>query len=320
MSDTAKRQRFRLVFSIVPIVLGLALNGSQDILAFHLGFEPVLMLIGSTLLITFGAGVFLNGYLKGDLQIPFLGTYLDLMTTEVDKVSSNWNDNSEIEKLKNRLDDLSYQKAQIGKEQQRGLIDEIKRTINEDIADELEDRYSQSAASTKSMRLVRSMHEDSILRLEREVASLSKRANLNLVIGVLTTAVAVVLLTYMVLGGTPKGIELNSLANYYIPRISVAVFIEIFSFFFLRLYKSNIVEIKQYQERMIDVSSTQILIEMVVHSGDHKKFNGFFNSKPHSETVTITETAESISVISEISKKVDNLTQIVDKLKKTQIK
>ncbi|TOL29113.1 hypothetical protein CGH99_25420, partial [Vibrio parahaemolyticus] len=68
-------------------------------------------------------------------------------------------------------------------------------------------------------------------RLMREIDSLTRRGNLNLIIGVLTTLVAVVILASTVLSGE-KQLTNDELISYYLPRITLSLFVEIFSFFF----------------------------------------------------------------------------------------
>lgn len=39
----------------------------------------------------------------------------------------------------------------------------------------------------------------------------------------------------------------------YIPKISIAIFIEVFSFFFLRLYRNSLIDIKYYQNELTNI-------------------------------------------------------------------
>jgi hypothetical protein len=96
-------------------------------------------------------------------------------------------------------------------------------------------------------------------RLIKETGNLSRRANLNLVIGFLTTLGAGGLLLYLVfrlpldLAGIPKEEYLWRILAHYLPRFFTIVFIEIFAFFFLRLYKSGLSDIKYYQNELSNV-------------------------------------------------------------------
>ena len=49
--------------------------------------------------------------------------------------------------------------------------------------------------------------------------------------------------------------------SYYIPRISTIAFIEVFAFFFLRLYKATIAEEKFYQNELTSRTARQTALE-----------------------------------------------------------
>jgi len=101
-------------------------------------------------------------------------------------------------------------------------------------------------------------------RLIDQLSTLRRRGNLNLVIGVTTTlgAIFVLILTvYSVRSVHPSSPELIA---YFVPRISTVVFVEVFSFFFLRLYKTTLEEEKYYQGEITTRSSFQIAFEAAV--------------------------------------------------------
>jgi hypothetical protein len=96
-------------------------------------------------------------------------------------------------------------------------------------------------------------------RLRDETNNLTKRANLNLAIGVMTTIFAGVGLAFIAFLRSP---ELNDFSNdnyawvvtaHYVPRLSFIIFAEIFAYFFLRLYKSGLDDIKYFQNELTNV-------------------------------------------------------------------
>jgi hypothetical protein len=88
--------------------------------------------------------------------------------------------------------------------------------------------------------------EESKSRLRQEIVQLGRRGNVNLIIGFMTTLMAAAVLTYVALV-TPDSLTTEHILVHYIPRISLAIFIEVFSFFFLRLYRSVLTEIKYFK-------------------------------------------------------------------------
>jgi hypothetical protein len=92
---------------------------------------------------------------------------------------------------------------------------------------------------------------ESRARIGREIAALGRRGNLNLVIGFTTTLFSVVFLAYIVLLAGSVFANLNTLLTHDIPKVTIAVFIEVFAFFFLRLHRSALIDIKYYQMELV---------------------------------------------------------------------
>ena len=91
-------------------------------------------------------------------------------------------------------------------------------------------------------------------RLRSEIDALFRRGNVNLIIGTLTTLIAVGILASSILTkDLPTDPE--KLAAHLIPRITLSLFIEIFSFFFLRLYSAGLTDIKYYQNELTNIES-----------------------------------------------------------------
>ena len=119
------------------------------------------------------------------------------------------------------------------------LVKSLSESIAVDVATELARRFAADAAAASHVGLTRDAFAATHVRLRQQIESLNRRANLNLIIGVLTTLLAVGLLAYMVLTVSESFTDITALLSHYVPRITTVVFIEVFSFFFLRLYKSS---------------------------------------------------------------------------------
>ncbi|MCP1519246.1 hypothetical protein J2Y74_003556 [Pseudomonas migulae] len=108
------------------------------------------------------------------------------------------------------------------------------------------------------------------LRLLDEVAALTRRGNLNLVIGGITTIIAVALLGYVVLTAESIPLTADSFLWHYAPRLTISVFIQIFSFFFLKLYRNSLEDIKYFQNELTNLDSKFIALEAAMSVGDLK--------------------------------------------------
>lgn len=103
-------------------------------------------------------------------------------------------------------------------------------------------------------------------RLTGELKDLTKRGNLNLTIGILTTLGAISALFWGLIATQPNPQETHAvgLLRHYLPRLSFAIFIEVFSFFFLRLYKNSLEDIKYYHNELTNLDSRLLALEIAV--------------------------------------------------------
>ncbi|MBI5527895.1 MAG: hypothetical protein HY897_16315 [Deltaproteobacteria bacterium] len=83
---------------------------------------------------------------------------------------------------------------------------------------------------------------------------------MNLTIGVITTGFALSLLAYMIFDESTSPDSLAAALSHYVPRITTVTFIEVFAFFFLKLYRASLIEIKFYQNELTCLASLQIAL------------------------------------------------------------
>ncbi len=156
--------------------------------------------------------------------------------------------------------------------EREAIVERLKERLTEDITPSLlgtiEAKYSSDVQEYKRLVEVRAQCDRTKSRLLEEIAALSRRGNLNLVIGALTTGIAVVLLGYVVLNADLRGGDWRALLPNYILRLSLVVFIEIFSFFFLRLYRTSLTEIKYFQNELTNIEAKFIALESALLLGD----------------------------------------------------
>lgn len=99
------------------------------------------------------------------------------------------------------------------------------------------------------------------LRLESEVQNLAKRGNINLILGMATTLAGLSILGYSVFNA-PELSSVVALAAHFIPRISLVLLIEVFAYFFLKLYKQGLNEIKYFQNEITNIESKFLALRL----------------------------------------------------------
>jgi len=134
-------------------------------------------------------------------------------------------------------------------------------TLTTDFLSAIDTRYSGAALRQSSLAGIVDDFRALRMRLLEEVDALQRRANSNLAIGSVTTLLAMGTLAWVVLHSFPNFSALTPLMSYYIPRVSFVVFIEIFAFFFLKLYKANLEDAKFYQNELTNIDSKLIALK-----------------------------------------------------------
>lgn len=109
---------------------------------------------------------------------------------------------------------------------------------------------------------------DTEKRIKQEISSLNKRANINLIIGGFVALFGIVALVTFLL--TPQfhnmAGEIALLIVHWVARLSLVSLVELFAFFFLKIYKTELLTIQYYQDELTSIESRKIaLMFSVIH-------------------------------------------------------
>ena len=270
-----RRARFQVALAVVNLVVGAFVFLIRD----NLFVNPQLVLLVSAMFIGLGLGIGLMSYLRGDIYLPPLDNLLTphLRVAEIAPNPEGFGASKEVADLagqvrvlQERIKDVTAGEVASASKDREALISAVRKDLTQDLALELSQRFSKEASEAAHVSESQQVFAATSVRLLQEIASQTRRGNLNLTIGVLTTAVAVSLLTYMVFTSVVAFGSLVSILSHYIPRITTVVFVEVFSFFFLGLYKSSLTEIKFYQNELTTMAAQQIALEVSRLSSDPK--------------------------------------------------
>lgn len=164
-----------------------------------------------------------------------------------------------------------------GNQESLEFSDEDKATILAKIQAKLESDALQGYVNgIKEIALARAREEtlDDRLqqtrrRLGQEVQDLARRGNLNLILGILTTVSGLSVLGYSVFS-PPVTASTTELLSYFAPRVSLVVLIEVFAYFFLRLYKKSLDEIKYFQNELTNTEAKNLALHVALRDEDTK--------------------------------------------------
>ncbi|MBX4909046.1 MULTISPECIES: hypothetical protein [Rhizobium] len=111
-------------------------------------------------------------------------------------------------------------------------------------------------------------------RIKTEIEDLGRRANLNLIIGSSISLIGMGILAYFIYVTNDElksSSELNVLIRF-LARLSLVIVMQVFAYFFLRLYRYSIFEIKYFQNELTNIE-LWVLAVQVAASGQDKKTN-----------------------------------------------
>ncbi|WDR86118.1 hypothetical protein [Burkholderia ambifaria] len=136
-----------------------------------------------------------------------------------------------------------------------------------------------------------------VTRLRREITDLRLRSNINLLIGMAITAgglyllwttVAMIDASTLLKALASEGSESNAkfVKNFVlpiVPRVLLVVFVEIFAYFFLQLYKSGLSEIKYFQNELTNVESKLVAVEFSYITSSNESLKSSLEALSHTE-------------------------------------
>lgn len=114
------------------------------------------------------------------------------------------------------------------------------------------DKLKKEISSYSSDKHLESFFSKIKDRLLTELDNQSKRGTLSLSLGIVTAFVGIGVLGYSVISQGYIS-DYVSILSHYIPRLSIVIVIEVFAYFFLKLYKRSLDEIKYFQNEITNI-------------------------------------------------------------------
>lgn len=280
MDNFNKQRNLRLMnaLSITTGSLGILAILLKDYFLNFSSLSPAFIIILPIVLVLFSLSFLLLNYLRTGRLFHSSSPHEDLLREELSLTREEFKERalinehnskiySDIEQLKKVLSDNNLKDSVLSESEKISITSELKKEIFENTSEsillEIKEKYSKEIRKDKYLKDLRSQCKHIRNRLMAEIEALGRRGNLNLVIGVITTIAAGAILASTVLSGNHQ-LTQEEIVAYYAPRLTLSIFIEIFSFFFLRLYKAGLSEIKYFQNELTNAEMKFIAIEKAV--------------------------------------------------------
>jgi hypothetical protein len=106
-------------------------------------------------------------------------------------------------------------------------------------------------------------------RLLKEVNRLGRSNAINLAFGLLSTVAGLSILYSTVFGSkVPETTTIEGFLIGYLPRLTLILFVELFAYFFLGLYKKGLSDIKYFQNEITNIESKAVALDSALNFAD----------------------------------------------------
>lgn len=252
------RYKIFIIYSVFFTVSGIIGLIVREDLVHYFNLRPSAILLFSITLILTGISFFLMLYVRG--VFPFTNLDNDGYESVLDDRSID----NIIENLKAELFSKfsDFKNLDEVKNEIRNTIDQqVSKLSEEKIIQQISDKFNKELNAKTKLDIIESELISIKQRIERETARLARYGYINLMIGFVTTFLAIFFLGYSLLGVQTQNITPTDYLFHFIPRLSLSILIEIFSFFFLRLYKSNLDDIKYFNNERTNIEMKIVAIK-----------------------------------------------------------
>lgn len=231
--NTRKRKIiFQIYISI--ILLLFSFYGGYSLLneKFQI-IKPSTTIIFSLIVFIFSTYLLLKAY----LDLSEINSYSSKFSIGKDKKNeSNESDDSNLDFFMTIVDSSPESKkeiyAKLIENSKAIFLEEFPKALNSSI-------YLNELTSVES-------------NIRMQIKRLIYNSNLNLIIGILINSVGIIILFFFVYNLDDYSID--NIIPFFIPRISIVIFMQIFSFFFLKLYKECLSDIKFFENEITNLN------------------------------------------------------------------
>lgn len=320
-------QRRRVVMVAVPAIIGLVLMSIPDYLDLPFPINgSAFRLLGPMMLLFSGLGVLMiylqTGFKKQENNSFEYTKYEDELRNLRNQIEHGSYKNSpdfdnikeEIISLQEQINQSSSINEAITTEHRDELVSLLKAELvkksTDKAAEEVLTRIEKKVKNTDQLKEVESVFQKTLERLYSEISALSRRGNLNLSLGILTTIIGLAILGYFVLEIDTIPEDKMAFIAHFIPRLSLVILIEVFAYFFLKLYKSSLSEIKYFQNEMTNAEAKLTALKCSIMTSDTKTTSAVILALSNTERNSVLEKGQTTAEIEKSKIEQQNISTI----------
>jgi hypothetical protein len=331
-----RQQRMRVAMAVVPAIIGIAaimysVLLPSDLTSYSDTFNRrIINLVGPISLLFSGMALLMiylqTGFKKqSDGSIDYVKYESELKSLRNRLEHSSAISSSELKelqddilKLKNQLKNTESISEAITADHKEELVTLLKSEIikesSQEASSEILKNIQSQLASKNHLKEVESVFSRTLERLYSEIDALTRRGNLNLSLGILTTIIGLGILGYFVLEIDSIPEDKMAFIAHFIPRLSLVVLIEIFAYFFLKLYKSSLSEIKYFQNEMTNAEAKLAAIKCSIIISDNTAISSVIQALTLTERNAVLEKGQTTAEIEKARIEQQNISTLSEKV------
>ncbi|WOZ75650.1 hypothetical protein [Kosakonia sacchari] len=217
-----------------------------------------------------------NTILIVGLFFSLASVFIRYLNKDIGKDDSK-KDNSQVNlfQLKNEVEILRANLEEVNKQTKDGaknitlsnterkeFIDSTKKKIAGEMIFKASEDLKREMLSIKDQLSINEHYEDMVYRIKKEIDRLNRRGGANLGIGALIAFAGITYLGFVVINQA-VGDDRVGYVLHMLPRISFVIVIEVFAYFFLKLYKNGFDEVKYFQNELTNIESKVLAIKFL---------------------------------------------------------
>lgn len=173
------------------------------------------------------------------------------------------------------------------------LIKEIKEKIQNEATDDYIKEIREKLKYKDVLEYSKLRSNLTFIRIENAIIAQNAKANLNLALGIVTAIIGIVFLAFVISNYNDLTLDLSQFLYNFLPRLSIVILIETFSYFFLKMYKYNLKEIKYFQDEATSIEHRLQALNIAIQLDDKEiiktillSFSSFDKNKEKNNEIT----------------------------------
>lgn len=199
----------------------------------------------------------------------FLGGVTAYLNKDVNKIKSSSREALEVEvfRIKQELKRLKVSHADpiskvgLSEAERNEIIDFAKKRIVGGVINSASESLRNEFFRAKNKINISAYCADMTLRLENEISRLNRRGGVNLAFGITMALTGMIALSYII-AKSPESSDKLSFFMHLAPKLSFVLLVELFAYFFLRLYKNSFEEVKYFQNEITNLESKVLAVKL----------------------------------------------------------